>query len=107
MKAKHFIFSFSLATLLFSCSENQEKKVEAKEDPSALATSYCQCITSSANTDSCGKLSFDYAMKLSSDKESLDLYNKKTEECLMAKLEADMNKVTEAMDELEKKAGSE
>lgn len=110
MKNIYLIFAFSITGLLASCggSENKEAAKEEKADASALAASYCECLsTVKGDIDSCAQLSINYALKLATDKEGLEAFNKKTEECTNARLEADMNKAMEGLDELEKKATAE
>jgi hypothetical protein len=111
MRTIYFIFALGMSIFFNSCSgnENSEKKAATeipseKPDPETLASSYCECLTNSTNTDSCGQLSLNYAMKLATDKAALDLYHLKTDQCIDAKMEADMSKAMDKLDEMEKKA---
>lgn len=115
MKTIYVIFALSTANLLVSCGDSKtsdkkekaEVNTEEKADPNVLASSFCECMTTSVNSDSCGQLSLNYALKLAIDKEALSIYNQKTEACIDAKLEADMEKAMKGLDEMEKQAIAE
>jgi len=107
MKTIYVIFALSTVSLLASCGDSETSEKKVKADPNVLASSFCECMTASVNSDSCGQLSLNYALKLAIDKEALNIYNQKTEACIDAKLEADMEKAMKGLDEMEKQAIAE